>query len=211
MLFTFIILLAIFLFGGYILLKFFNRDPERHIPQGNLIVSPADGKIIHIIRIEENGPVTIDKGMFGQIKALVSDMGKGPFTLISIFMNPAVVHVQRVPISGQVVKIRYRPGTLRMANTIRAINNERSETLIESSIGKIKVIQVAGMLARRIETWVHNNEYMITGQRLGRITLGSQVSLLIPNNEDIILKTARGKKVKAGVTIIAEIKEENHD
>ncbi|MBI5208270.1 MAG: phosphatidylserine decarboxylase family protein [Candidatus Firestonebacteria bacterium] len=209
--YTIIIIIICFLAGlaGYLFYVFFNRDPKRNSPLGNNIVSPADGKIIEILIIDNIKQLAIFKGLLGKIYSVIEDIGDGPYCLISIFMSPLVVHVQRIPISGNILKTKYVKGSLRVTNTLRAIDNERSETTINSKIGKIKVIQIAGLLARRIETWIKENEKVEKNQKLGIIKLGSQVCIIIPYNENINIKVKKHERVKAGETILAEFDEKN--
>ena len=172
-----------------------------------MIVAPADGKIIDILKLGDGEEIRIDKGLFGRIKSLTGDMGKGPYLLVSIFMSPMVVHVQRTPISGKVTKIQHQNGSFRVTNTLRAIDNERSEIMIDSAVGRVKVIQIAGWLVRRIETWLEEGSDASTGQRLGRIIFGSQVSMLIPHRDSIELNVSKGQRVKAGETVMATFQE----
>lgn len=193
--------------AGYGVLKYFNRDPERRIPSGPVILAPADGRIIDVVQLDATPEVLIRKGLFGKIAALTGDMAPGPLYLISIFMTPADVHVQRSPVSGKVAGVTYRPGRFRVTNSLRAIDNERAETLIDSPAGRIKVIQIAGLLARRIETWTAPPCEIQAGERLGRIAFGSQVSLLIPADEEIKVLVRKGQKVRAGETVLAAYRE----
>jgi len=177
----------------------FLRDPERDIPEGDNIVSPADGKIISVmpIRTEE---VEIPKGMLGKVETLSSDVRNAGY-LVSIFMTPLNVHVQRAPINGRIARVKYTKGKFLSANTLAALANENNEILIED-IDSVKVIQIAGFIARRIECFVKADDRVIKGDRIGRINLGSQVTMILPRN--IKLKVREGQKVKAGETIIAE-------
>jgi len=186
---------------------YFYRDPKRVIPKGNVIVSPADGKIISIIQVrsgKEKEELKIKKGFAGKIRTLTGDLGKGAFIAISIFMSPLDVHVNRSPIEGEVVSVRHSKGKFYNAARPEAFENEKTETIIDSKIGMIKVIQIAGFLARRIETFIKPGQKVITGQRIGIIKLGSQVTLIMPKDK-INLVITKGQKVKAGSTILGEI------
>jgi len=177
---------------------FFLRNPQRTIPKGKNIVSPADGKIIKIVRFNDQ-QLRIKKGLFGKIKALSSDVAKDGY-LISIFMSPLDVHYQRAPIDGRVLKIRYKKGRFFSAfNFEKSLENEKNEILIKTKIGNVKIIQIAGFFARRIKCFVREGQIIKKGQIIGLIDLGSQVSLLIPR---IRLKVDEGDKVKAGETVI---------
>jgi phosphatidylserine decarboxylase len=196
-----IIILAI---SYYIFWKYyFLRDPEREIPDGRNIISPADGKIIDIIEISKNEEITIPKKIFGKIKTLCSEVSDNSI-VISIFMNPFDVHINRCPIEGKIINIKHEDGSLKAVNTLTAgILNEKNEMLIETVIGHIKVIQVAGLLARRIENHKKIGDYLNKGERYGLINLGSQLIVILPK-EKVILKVRKGDKLKAGESILAK-------
>jgi phosphatidylserine decarboxylase len=181
----------------------FLRDPVRRIPKGNNIICPADGKVIKILDLEnlKNDNIQIEKGLFGKISTISSDVKNAGY-LISIFMTPFDVHVQRAPIDGKVTKVKYSRGKFMAANSVNALYNENNEILIEDKMS-VKVIQIAGFLARRIECFVKKDEDVLKGKKIGRINLGSQVTMIIPKKVDIKIKL--GQKVKAGETIIANI------
>ena len=191
-----ILLLVIFLINFY-------RDPERKVPKDNNIVSPADGKIISIIDTS-NKELKISKGLFGKIKTISSDISKECYA-ISIFMSPLDVHINRAPIEGQVMSIKHEKGKFfRAFDLEKSLENEKNEIVIENKDIKIKMIQIAGFLARRIKCYVKKNQKLNKGQRVGMITLGSQVTLVVPKGVE--LKVKMGQRVKAGETIIAMIK-----
>ncbi len=179
-----VILAATFLF---LTLNFF-RDPERKIPKQNgIIVSPADGKII------------------------VSNTGvKNHYTgqncnMISIFMSPLNVHVNRIPINGKVDYLKYYEGKFTAAFDDKASeNNERMEIGILSNEGKILFIQVAGFLARRIVTELKTGDSVSIGERFGMIKFGSRVDIFVPG--DWIPAVKINDIVKAGETILFELK-----
>ena len=183
----------------------FYRDPERKIPEGNNIVSPADGRIIKILKIssnKKNNKLKIKKGIIGKIETLTRDVAKDCY-LISIFMSPFDVHINRAPIWGKIKKIKYEKGRFFNANNFeKSLKNEKNEIIINNKkIGNIKVIQIAGFLARKIKCFVRENQKINKGQKIGAIVLGSQVSLIIPIKADLSIKV--GKKVKSGTSIIA--------
>src|SRR3989338_6576699 len=124
----FILLLALFLLNFY-------RDPERKIPKGNNIVSPAE---IRIIKINSNEKIKIKKGILGKIETLTKDVAKECY-LVSIFMSPFDVHINRAPIDGKIKKIKYEKGRFFSAfNFEKSLKNEKNEILIESKIGNVK-------------------------------------------------------------------------
>lgn len=186
--------------------RYFLRDPERTAPSGNYLIAPADGKVIDVVEIIPGKTLDIDKGLFGRIQTITADLGTEPCTLVSIFMSPLDVHIQRMPIDGKIVGIQHKSGKFRVTTSLRAIDNERIETLIESPIGTIKVIQLAGFLVRRIETFLNTQMQALRGQRMGVIKFGSQVSILFPRRDDIRIKVQKGQRVTAGETILAEYK-----
>jgi phosphatidylserine decarboxylase len=178
----------------------FFRDPYREIPSGRNIVSPADGKVIKIIPFSSK-ELTLEKGIFGKIKTLVRDFKEG--YLVSIFMSPFDVHVNRAPIEGKILSVKHTPGTFYKADLEKAFLNEKNEIVLENKqLGRVKVIQIAGFVARRIECFVKPHQQIAKGARIGRIVHGSQVSLILPKK--VKLKLRLHQKVTAGETIIGE-------
>lgn len=201
-----ILFLIISLFVLFLLLyKFvFLRDPERRIPSGNNLVAPADGKIINIVKIGKRD-LRINKGLMGKVDVLCSDVIKEGY-LISIFMSLFDVHVNRAPIGGEIVGVKHRKGKFFMASDIeKSFLNESNEIVMKTKIGRIKIIQIAGFLARRIECFVKENQKINKGGRIGRILIGSQVSLILPDKVSLLVK--KGDKVRAGETIIGGLNE----
>ncbi len=179
---------------------YFLRDPGRTTPKGKNIVSPADGKIISIIPIKKD-KIKIKKGNIGKINALVKDTLKEGY-LISIFMSLFDVHVNRAPVEGKVISTKHTKGKFLPAYNLDALENEKNEIIIKNKkLGKIKMIQIAGFIARRIRCYVKKNQKIIKGERVGLINMGSQVTMIVPKN--IKLKVKKGQKVKAGKTILA--------
>ena len=184
----------------------FLRDPERKIPNGNTITSPADGKIIQIIDLEKTSELKIKKGLIGKIKTTCSNIDKSCY-LISIFMNLTNVHVQRTSLSGKILNIKHESGQFKpLMSFENGLVNEKTEILIKNTkIGNFKIIQIAGFLARRIETWLKVGQKINKGDKIGRINLGSQVSIILPKNK-IKLMVKKGDKVHAGSSVIAKIR-----
>ncbi len=169
---------------------FFFRDPERIIPEGDdLIISPADGKVFLIREFFENEFI-FDNAI-----------------QVSIFMSPLNVHVNRIPIGGEVKFLKYVPGKYIVAFDEKSSeNNERKVIGIETKDGlKIMVKQIAGFIARRIVCDVEKGDKVKTGQRYGMIKFGSRVDVIMPKDKVEVL-VSEGQKVKAGETIIAKIK-----
>ncbi|CUS98011.1 phosphatidylserine decarboxylase family protein [Candidatus Chrysopegis kryptomonas] len=169
---------------------FFFRDPERITPEGDdLIISPADGKVFLIREFFENEFI-FDNAV-----------------QVSIFMSPLNVHVNRIPIGGEVKFLKYVPGKYIVAFDEKSSeNNERKIIGIETKDGlKIMVKQIAGFIARRIVCDVEKGDKVKTGQRYGMIKFGSRVDVIMPKDK-VDLLVSEGQKVKAGETIIAKIK-----
>ena len=192
-----ILLLILFLINFY-------KDPKRSIPKGNNIISPADGRIINILKTSADN-VKVNKGFLGKIGTLTKDIAKECY-VVSIFMNPFDVHVNRAPMEGRIVSVKHEKGKFFAAYDIeKSLSNEKNEIIIENKkIGRIKVIQIAGFLARRIICSVKKNEKVNKGQKIGKIVLGSQVTLILPSKK-INLRIKKGQRVKAGATIIADV------
>jgi phosphatidylserine decarboxylase len=164
----------------------FFRDPERVTPdKDNIVVSPADGKIIIIKNFED--------------KKFVN----GPAKQISIFMSPLNVHVNRIPINGKVTYLKYHQGDYIMAFEDKASErNERAEFGIESKYGKVFFTQVAGFIARRIVYEIKEGDSVKIGKRFGMIKFGSRVDVIV--SSDWKINVAMNQNVKAGETILFE-------
>ena len=196
------IVIAVFFILVLFLLNFY-RDPKRKIPKGNNIVAPADGKIINIINTSKNN-IKIKKHILGKIKILTKDIAKQCYA-ISIFMSPLDVHINRAPIDGIVKSVKYTKGRFFEAYDLeKSFQNEKNEIIIQSKKIKIKVVQIAGFLARRIKCYVKKNQKVNKGQKIGMIALSSQTTLIIPIGVD--LKVKINQHVKAGETIIADLR-----
>ena len=171
---------------------FFFRDPERFVPlEDNAIISPADGVVT---RVEYGAEAPEELGY-----------GKTKFNKISIFLNVFNVHVNRVPLSGSVTKVIYRPGKFLSANAEDAsVENERNSVVVKNSSGtEIIFVQVAGLVARRIVSDIKEGQDVVAGQRYGIIRFGSRADLYFPENVEI--KSLLGQTMVGGETIIAKI------
>lgn len=179
-------LIAIALLILIFTLQFF-RDPERVIPKkNNIIVSPADGKVLIIKNVFEE-------------RFLKEDAIQ-----ISIFMSPINVHVNRIPIDGTVDYLNYVEGEFLTAYNDKADErNERSEIGITSKFGKVLFTQVAGMVARRIIYELNLVDKVKMGERFGMIKFGSRVDVMVPKNWKI--KVKEGDITTAGETILFEM------
>ncbi|MBT4540539.1 hypothetical protein HOC35_03425 [Candidatus Woesearchaeota archaeon] len=176
----------------------------------NFVLSPADGKIIEIIKYDKQTE-KVNKGRFGKIIAVTKDVSDSGY-IVCIAMNIFNVHYQISPINGVIKNINYVKGKFRNIFVdlvgLRFINNERNEILIESTGGKrnkkqkkfnVKVVQIAGLVARRIHCFVKPEQTLKLAQVLGVIKLGSMVLLIFPNDFNLAVK--EGVKVKLGDTI----------
>ena len=164
---------------------YFFRDPERAIPsEPGVIVSPADGLVIRVGEVEEN------------------EFLKTPARYVAIFMNVFDVHVNRSPVAGTVTAMRHRAGEYKAASRPDAASrNEQQALVLESSQGRrVLVVQIAGLLARRIIPFVRPGDNLARGERLGLICFGSRVDLYLPGDSQIEVKA--GDRVKAGSSII---------
>lgn len=171
------------------LILFFFRDPERSIPgDENLILAPADGKIVQI-REEEN------------VSYLNSDAIR-----VSIFLSPLDVHVNRVPVSGKLEYVEYFPGKYLMAWEDHASSeNERAHFgVLHPSGTKFLFKQITGFLARRIVYHIEEGDTIEAGERFGIMKFGSRMDILIPKGID--LEVNEGDRTVAGESVIAKIK-----
>lgn len=163
----------------------FFRDPERIPPAGEgLILSPADGKVVGIKKVEE--------GVFFE----------GAGTRISIFLSPLDVHVNRAPVKGKVEEVRYQEGRFFAAYKEQASrNNEQNALRIVDPKGRrLGVVQIAGAVARRIVCYVKKGDSLERGQRFGLIMFGSRVDLFLPSGSQV--EVVEGEQVRGGETII---------
>ena len=193
-----IVTFIVWLFSGtlgfiFILLTiwvyYFFRDPERiSIMDDKFLVSPADGLISNISNI--SGPIELG-------------LENKSYTKVSIFMNVFNCHVNRTPVSGSVEEILYKPGKFINASLDKASEeNERSYYKIKTKSGdEIIVVQIAGLIARRIVTDIKKNQNLKQGERIGMIRFGSRVDVYFSNMK---LLAKVGQNVVAGESLIAE-------
>ena len=183
------------LVGGTIWVATFFRDPVRTTPRGDrLVVAPADGLITMIAKVP---PPPELRGPDGLVE--------GDYTRVSIFMSVFDVHINRAPITGRVKRIAYVPGKFINADLDKASeDNERQHFLIEGSDGlRIGFTQIAGLVARRILSFVREGDVVDVGQRVGLIRFGSRVDVYLPAGTSP--KVLLGQRSIAGETVIAEI------
>jgi phosphatidylserine decarboxylase len=179
----FLVTLAILLF----LISFF-RVPNRKLTVGpDLIVCPADGKVVVIEEV-------VDEEYF-----------KGKRLQVSIFMSPANVHQNRNPIAGEVVYSQYHPGKYLVAwHPKSSTENERHSVVIRNDRGDILVKQIAGALARRIVNYLSVGQKVVQSAEMGFIKFGSRVDVLLPVGADVQVKL--NEAVQGGVTVLAKLR-----
>ena len=168
---------------------YFFRDPPRITPlDDRLVISPADGEVSAV------GPAVPPREL---------GLGDSEMIRISVFMNVFSCHVNRSPVRGRVSALEYRPGKFLNAELDKAsVENERNGIVIDSPNGRIGVVQVAGLVARRILCWTDTGSDISAGERFGLIRFGSRVDVYLPKGATA--KVARGQTAVAGETVIAE-------
>lgn len=168
---------------------YFFRDPRRVTPlREGLVISPADGVISSV-------------GFFVPPPEL--GLGDRPMQRISVFMSVFDCHVNRAPMTGRILKIAYKPGLFINADLDKASeDNERSSLLLETAVGRVGVVQIAGLIARRIVSFVREGETIGVGDRFGLIRFGSRVDVFLPDG--IRVMVGLGAKAIAGETILAD-------
>ena len=164
---------------------YFFRDPERAIPPGEkAILSPADGKVIQV------QPCVEDRFL------------RGPAIKISVFMSVFNVHVNRNPLTARIIDSSYSAGKfLRADLDLASAANERNALLVETAEGaRLVVVQIAGLIARRIVCWVKKGDRVVRGRRFGLIRFGSRLDIYLPPSTQLQVRV--GQKALAGQTIL---------
>ena len=206
---TVILIITFILVTGAALLSLFfrnfHRDPDRIPPEGPFILSPADGKVLDVIELPAGKPVDLPKGIIGRVKAFTDDLADEPHIMIPIFMNPFNVHVQWAPLDGKVLNIEKREGKFVAAYSIQALENATIEMLVDTRIGKVKLLQTAGYLVRHIHNWLAVGEDLKVGNRWGKMDFGSQVTIIVPKKAVGEIKVKKDDIVQAGETVLATI------
>jgi phosphatidylserine decarboxylase len=171
---------------------YFFRDPDRVTPtREGLVISPADGVVQSIA--ETNGPPELD-------------LAQKKFVRVSVFMSVFDCHVNRMPIAGEIIKEAYVPGLFLNATLDKASSdNERQCLHLMSDVEKeFAVVQIAGLVARRIRCDVQANQHLETGERIGLIRFGSRVDVYLPRGVHPLVVV--GQKMVAGETVMADAK-----
>ena len=168
-------------------MAFFFRDPERQPPSDpNVVVAPADGRVTRVKPVETGS----------------SDVSA---TVVSIFLSPLDVHINRAPIAGEITNVAYTRGKFLMAtNENASLVNEQNALTIKGERITVVCKQVAGILARRIVCWKRAGERVALGERFGLIKFSSRTDILLPANVDVVV--AEGARVQGGTTIIGRIR-----
>ena len=174
-----LILLALFV-------AFFFRNPQRDVPPDtNLVVSPADGRVVVVKPVDAQNPQA--------------------GTLVSIFLSVFDVHVNRAPIAGTITATEYRRGKFIIATAERAsVENEQNIVTVKNEQLTVVFKQIAGVIARRIVFWKKLGDHVALGERVGLIKFGSRTDLILPPTVSVEVKP--GDRVKGGVSIIGRIK-----
>jgi len=167
-------------------MAFFFRDPSRKPPtEPDVVVAPADGRVTRVSRVlpeSENSP-----------------------TLVSIFLSPLDVHINRAPIAGEITDLSYTKGKFLIAtNENASLLNEQNTLTIRGEKVTVVCKQVAGILARRIVCWKKRGERVTLGERFGMIKFGSRTDVVLPGNVDV--RVSEGVRVQAGTTIIGRLR-----
>ena len=167
-------------------MAYFFRDPRRVAPSdSSVVVAPADGRVTRVKPVE--------------------DQNENSATVVSIFLSPFDVHINRAPIAGKITNVSYTRGKFLMATDENSsVVNEQNALTIEGE--KITVVckQIAGILARRIVCWKHAGESVALGERFGLIKFSSRTDLLLPASVEILV--TEGTRVKGGTSIIGRIR-----
>jgi phosphatidylserine decarboxylase len=170
---------------------YFFRDPARVTPQREgLVISPADGRVSMIVQA---------------VPPPELELPPEPMTRVSVFMNVFDCHVNRSPVSGTVKKIAYTPGLFLNAELDKASDdNERNALHIETASGPILVVQIAGLIARRIVPFIKEGHLLAPGERFGLIRFGSRVDVYLPLGVKPLV--SEGQTAIAGETVLADLR-----
>lgn len=178
-----------------LLIVWFFRNPPRTIPsQPGLVVSPADGTVVVIEEIEHD------------------EFVGGPAVLIGIFLSIFNVHINRAPVAGRVIGLRYKPG--KYLNALRPESARENEQLAvrmqetQFPFRRYVVRQITGAIARRIVCWLKPGDELARGEQFGMIKLGSRTELVFPREAGLKIRAQLGDKVKAGTSVLAEFETE---
>ncbi len=190
-----------------LLLWRFYRDPERIPPEDkNAILSPADGRIIYVKKIEEGKIPFSEKNRkkFPLTDFAQSDVLSLRGYIIGISMNFLDIHVNRAPIEGRLCLLKHIKGLfISLKRKEAVIQNERVLTVIDNGQFKVGIVQIASRLVRKIVPYLPEGFEVRRGQKIGAIRFGSQVDVILPELQSLSINVIPGEKVKAGLSIIA--------
>lgn len=167
-------------------MAYFFRDPRRLPPvEDNIVVSPADGRVTRVLRLAPDDPLA--------------------GTVISIFLSPLDVHINRAPIAGKVSEVSYTQGKFLMATKEEAsLVNEQNALTIEGARVTVVCKQIAGVLARRIVCWKRVGDEVKLGERFGLIKFSSRTDLILPPEVEVLVRV--GVRVRGGTTIVGRVR-----
>lgn len=201
---------------------YFLRDPLRNIPEGDVLVAPADGTVLYIKDISRGEiPIALKRQTsipLTEITGIGEFKNTGGF-LIGIFMSPMSVHRNRIPVSGEIVFKEYRPASFNLSMVKATTDillkrrpyrdyefypvNERLTIGIKTEKGIISVTQIADKWIRKIVSWIEVGEDVTRGQQYGMIRFGSQCDIFIPDSFDLQIRINTGDYIYAGETVLA--------
>jgi phosphatidylserine decarboxylase len=169
-----------------VFMAFFFRDPTRQPPtDADVVVSPADGRVTRISALEE--------------------ANESSSTLVSIFLSPFDVHINRAPIAGEITSVSYMRGKFLIATDEKAsLVNEQNVLTIKGETITVVCKQIAGIVARRIVCWKRAGERVALGEKIGLIKFSSRTDLVLPSNVEVVVNV--GSRVRGGTTIIGRIR-----
>jgi phosphatidylserine decarboxylase len=168
-------------------MAYFFRDPERAVPTDpRIIVAPADGKVTRVSTLDSDSPKSSQ--------------------VVSIFLSPLDVHINRSPIAGEILAVAYTRGKFLMATSPQAsLVNEQNSLTIRGEEITVVCKQIAGILARRIVCWKKPHDRLKLGERFGLIKFSSRTDVILPHNVEVMV--TEGTRVKGGVTIIGRVRD----
>ena len=206
--YLFILLVAVVVFCALFYKFWFLHQPARHVPHDNhVFISPANGKVVSVTRWDRD-MLNITKGKYGLINVWAEDVDTSGY-MVSIQMDPTHVHYQRAPLDSRIIWHKHTKGSF--DNALLSDNpygirfqNEHNEILIQTAdSSRYKIVQIAGFVARRIEDYIQPGQEVRQGDVIGLIKLGSQVTVIFPNNTKIT--TNVGETVIDGESVLGEI------
>jgi len=185
----------------------FYRDPERYPGETeNVILSPADGKVVYVNNVEKGSSLVSTKGKkkYSLDEITSTDLFADATCLVGIDMNILNVHVNRSPIGGKIILCKRTKGKfISLRRQESEIVNERVTTVISNGKLRVGVVQISSRLVRKIVSYIKEGDSLDIGHRLGAIVFGSQVDVVIPELKKLRIEVKPGDEVKAGVSVIA--------